>query len=174
MTVIAYKDGVMAADMQVTVGSQRYRTQKLVRLPCGGVAGGAGDSAAAEAALAWFKGGGSLSGPGSADALPDVEGASVLIVKGDGTRWILWDRFPAWEVLDPEIAIGCGADGARVLMARGLSAVEACLQMAVTDVYCSDPVQSMAVETPHEFAGVLTYVAKAAKPAAKKTAKRRK
>lgn len=157
MTVIAYKDGIMAADTQVTVGTQRYRVQKLVRLPCGGVAGAAGDSAAGQAALTWFKDGGSLGGPTEKDALPDVDGATVLIAKADGTRWILVDRFPAWEVLDPEVAIGCGSDGARERMVSGASAVEACEAMCLRDAYCSSPIQSMAVEPLPEFSGVVTH-----------------
>lgn len=157
MTVIAFKDGIMAADTQVTIGTQRYRVQKLVRLPCGGVAGAAGDSAAGQAALVWFRDGGSLNGPTEKDALPDVDGATVLVAKADGTRWILVDHFPAWEVMDPEVAIGCAADGARERMVTGASAVEACEAMCERDAYCSSPVQSMAVEPTREYSAAVTH-----------------
>lgn len=39
MTVIACKDGVMAADTMLSAGNAQARAQKLVRLPDGGVAG---------------------------------------------------------------------------------------------------------------------------------------
>jgi hypothetical protein len=51
MTVIAFKDGIMAADTLAQDGQSRYRVQKIARLPDGGVAGMCGDCAAGYAAL---------------------------------------------------------------------------------------------------------------------------
>jgi hypothetical protein len=157
MTVIAYKDGVVAADTQTTWGTSRVFGPKLVRLPCGGVAGGAGDASASQAALNWLASGGSLDGSEGKAFVPNIEGADVLIAKGDGTLWMLTSRFPAWPVNPAPVAIGCGSDAALIAMSLGLSAVEACQRVALHDVYCGSPIQSMEVEPTHEYSGAKTH-----------------
>ena len=156
MTVVAFKDGVMAADTQETWGNSRARVSKLVRLPDGGVAGGAGDGPACQAALNWLASGGSLDGY-SDRPLPDIAGAEVLIAKGDGTLWLLYSRFPGYQLLDESIAIGCGCEAARMAMSYGASAIEACQRVARQDVFCGDPVQSMEVQETHEYPEVVTH-----------------
>jgi hypothetical protein len=162
MTVIAFKDGVMAADTQETWGNSRARVSKLVRLPDGGVAGAAGEGAASQAALNWLESGGSLDGQ-SDRPLPDISGAEVLIAKGDGSLWLLYSRFPGYPLLDKSIAIGCGADAARMAMEYGATAVEACQRVAKYDVFCGDPVQSMEVQETHEYPGAVTHGRKRSK-----------
>ena len=156
MTVVAFKDGVMAADTQETWGNSRARVCKLVRLPDGGVAGGAGDGPACQAALNWLASDGPLDGL-SDRTLPDINGAEVLIAKADGTLWLLYQRFPGYQILEDCIAIGCGSDAARMAMTYGASAVEACQRVAKQDLFCGDPIQSMAVESTLEYPEVVTH-----------------
>lgn len=158
MTVIAYKDGVMVADTQATDNTVRLRTSKLARLLDGGVAGKCGNCSAGWAALSWVASGGSLDG---GERQPEVEGACLLIVKGDGSLWMLEDRFPAFPLADhPDgIAVGSGGEMATILMATGLSAVEAVTIVAQQNIFCGLPVQSMDVYCVPEFPGVTTHPA---------------
>jgi hypothetical protein len=156
VTVVAFKDGVMAADTQETWGNARVRVSKLIRLPCGGVAGAAGDGAASQAAMNWLASDGPLDGQ-SDRTLPDIRGAEVLVAKSDGTLWLLYDRFPGYPLLDECVAIGCGSDAARMAMSYGASAVEACQRVAKQDVFCGDPVQSMEVQPTHEYPDAVTH-----------------
>jgi hypothetical protein len=159
VTVIAFKDGIMAADTQETWGNAKVRVCKLVRLPDGGVAGAAGEGAASQAALNWLASDGSLDGI-SDRTLPDINGAEILIARGDGSLWMLYNRFPGYPLLDKTAAIGCGSDAARMALAYGASAIEACQRVAKQDIFCGDPVQSMAVEETHEYSGPVTHKGK--------------
>lgn len=155
LTVIAYKDGVMAADTQLTDGNSACRVRKLVRLPDGGVAGGCGVWASAYAALRYLERGGDPTDAQEA-GLPEIADATVLIARPDGSLWLLEGRFPAYPLLDAEMAIGSGADAARMAMSLGLSAVEAVAGVTGQDLLCGDPVQSMAVEVA-SYTGVVTH-----------------
>lgn len=160
MTVVAFKDGVLAADTMAGDGYSRWRVQKLARLPDGGVAGMCGVTSAGNAALNWLASGGSLEGHEDRKFQPDIDGAQVLIAKADGTLWLLENRFPAFQIFDQWTAIGCGGAAARVALGLGLSAVDACKQVALHDINCSDPVQSMEVESTHEYGQAVTHKSK--------------
>lgn len=153
MTVIAFKDGVMAADTMLSEGNAHYRVKKLWRLPDGGVAGGAGAQRSAYAVMKFLADGGDVGGK---DA-PDAEDAVILIARPDGALWMIDGGFPAFPLLDKVAAIGCGADAARMAMSLGLSAVDAVSRVTRQDLLCGDPVQSMGVEMPVEFSGVQTH-----------------
>jgi hypothetical protein len=156
MTVIAYKDGVMAADTMVSSHNSQNRAQKIVRLPDGGVAGGCGLWTHTYATLKYLADGGDPSGEKVAD-LPSVKDSAVLIAKPDGSLWVLEEEFPAYPLLDKVASIGCGSDAALMAMTLGLSAVEAVAKVTRQDVLCGDPVQSMEVEQPVEFSAVVTH-----------------
>lgn len=159
MTVIAFKDGVMAADTQLSAFNSACRAQKLVRLPDGGVAGGCGTWSHAYSALKYLENGGDPEDEHAAK-LPTITDAAVLIARPDGSLWLLEERFPAYPLLDKQMAIGCGADAARMAMSLGLSAVEAVSKVTRQDLLCGDPVQSMDVEVPATFSGVKTHKSK--------------
>ena len=157
MTVIAFKDGVMAADTQLTQFNSRVRAQKIVRLPDGGVAGGCGSWAAAYAGLKWLADGGSDTGDEGKKLLPDIDEATILIARPDGSLWLLESRFPAFPITDKFAAVGCGNDAAMMALNSGRSAVEAVHAVIQQDVLCGDPVQSMEVEATHEYSGPKTH-----------------
>jgi hypothetical protein len=173
LTVIAYKDGVMAADTQLTGFNRTNRAQKIMRLPDGGVAGGCGLWTAAYAGLKFLAAGGSE----DKDVLPDIKDATILIARPDGSLWLLEDRFPAFPITNNVASVGCGSDAAEMAMSFGLSAVEAVAAVTQQDVLCGDPIQSMAVEPTHEYGQATTYALEKPaqrKRAAKKPAKKRK
>ena len=168
MTVIAFKDGVMAADTRLSDYNEAARATKLVRLPDGGVAGACGKWADAYAALRWLEAGGQYEDEHD-DKLPTISGASLLLAKPDGSLWLIEGRFPAYPLLDKVCAVGCGAEAAKMAMTLGLSAPEAVSRVTRQDLLCGDPVQSMAVEPTHEYSALKTHPKRApVKPAKRK------
>jgi len=164
MTVIAYKDGVMAADTMIVGGNQKLRAQKLVRMPDGGVAGGAGRWSTAYAILKFIESGGDVF---DSVASIDAEDAQVLIARPDGSLWLIDGALPAYPLLDAEASIGCGSDAALMAMSMGDSAVEAIARVTRQDVMCGDPVQSMQIAQA-EFPDVVTHEAVDDKPRRKR------
>lgn len=149
MTTIAFKDGVMAADTQIT-SDYAIHAPKIFRLPDGGVAGGAGDWSRAYAGIKWLM-------EGEKGDPPNLGDADILIARADGTLWKANEEFPAYPLLDKMAAIGCGALAAIVAMRGGSTAVEAVQAVAVSDIYTNDPVMSMAVEPTHEYPAAVTH-----------------
>src|SRR5690606_30640622 len=119
MTVIAFKDGVMAADTMLSAGNSQNRAQKIIRLPDGGVAGAAGVWSRAYSGLKYLSDGGSLDdrpSPRTPEGPPNVDGAILMIAKPDGSLWLIDDEFPAFPLRDTVAAIGCGSDAALMAM----------------------------------------------------------
>jgi hypothetical protein len=173
MTVIAFKDGVMAADTMLSQHNSQNRAQKIVRLPDGGVAGACGQWNRAYSGLKYLAEGGGMDerpSPRTPEGPPNVDGAVLLIAKPDGSLWLIEDEFPAYPLRDEVVSIGCGSDAALMAMTLGLSAVEAVAKVTRQDVLCGDPVQSMEVEQPVEFSALVTH----RRPARKQRAKARK
>lgn len=157
MTVIAYKDGVMAADTMLSAHNQQSRAQKIVRLPDGGVAGGCGLWRNAYAGLKWLADGGDVD---AATGLPKVEDATILIARPDGSLWLIEDGFPAFPIMDKVASVGCGSDAALMAMTLGLSPVQAVAKVTRQDLLCGDPVQSMEVVVREEMPAVRTHSAR--------------
>jgi hypothetical protein len=160
MTIIAFKEGVMAADTMLSAFNSQTRAQKIVRLPDGGVAGGCGLWSRAYSGLRYLEEGGDADdrpAPEGMPGPPNIREAAILIAKPDGTLWMLEDEFPAFPVRDRVAAIGCGSDAAIMAMTLGLSAVEAVAKVTKQDVLCGDPVQSMEVQETHEYPGAVTH-----------------
>jgi hypothetical protein len=160
MTIIAFKDGVMAADTMLSAHNSQTRAQKIMRLPDGGVAGACGQWNRAYSALRYLADGGSLDDRPSQrtqEGPPNIDGATLLVAKPDGSLWLLEDEFPAFPIRDAVAAVGCGSDAALMAMTLGLSAVEAVAKVTKQDVLCGDPVQSMEVQQPHEYPEAVTH-----------------
>lgn len=169
MTVIAFKDGVMAADTMLSAHNSQCRASKLARLPDGSVAGGCGLWNRAYAALKYLEAGGEMD---AKDGTPKITDAAILIAKPDGSLWLLEDEFPAYPLLDKVAAIGCGSDAALMAMTLGLSPVEAVAKVTRQDVLCGDPVQSMTVVVRDAMPGVRTHSSRViAKPKSRKARK---
>ena len=149
MTTIAVKDGVMAADTQIT-GDYAMHAPKIFRLPDGGIAGGAGVWSRAYAGIKWLM-------DGEKGEPPTLGEADILILRPDGVLWKANEEFPAYPMLDKVAAIGCGSLAAMVAMRDGATAVEAVQRVAESDVYTNDPVMSMTVEAAAEFSPAVTH-----------------
>lgn len=155
MTTIAISDGVVAVDSQLTGGNHVVRAQKLTRLPDGGVAVGAGLWRNAYAGLKWLA-------DGEKGEAPDIDGATVVIVRPDGSIWIAEEQFPAYPILDRTYASGCGSDLARLLMAQGKDPVQAVAEACELDAMSSAPVLSMTVIPTPDHVGPDIYEVRAA------------
>lgn len=138
MTTIAANATGMAADTQLT-GEYRFRVQKIYALEDGSIVGGAGDWARAYAAIQWLAG-------GCEGEPPRMKGAHLLILRPDGSLWIVDHEWPAFPLLDKAAAIGCGAQAAMVAMAAGKSPAEAVKEVCKLDAFTGDPVQFLALE----------------------------
>jgi len=160
VTIIAYKDGVMAADTMLSAFNSQSRAQKIVRLPDGGVAGGCGLWSRAYSGLRYLMEGGDCDDRHAPDGMqgpPCIREACILIAKPDGSLWLLEDEFPAFPLRDKTAAVGCGAEAAMMAMGLGLSAIEAVAKVTKQDVLCGEPVQSMEVHETHEYPGAVTH-----------------
>jgi hypothetical protein len=161
LTVLAYKAGILAADTQLTGGSAINRAQKIVRLPDGGVAGGCGLWSRAYAGLKWLE-------EGRRGDPPDMTGATLLIVKPDGTIWLAEDEFPEYPLIAEYASVGCGSDAATMAMRLGLGAVEAVQHTIGQDAFCGELVQSIEVILQQELPDVKTHTKRVTKAPAKK------
>ena len=153
MTTAAIADGVVAVDSQLTGGNYAVRCAKLVRLPDGGVAVGCGLWRAAYPALKWLA-------DGERGEAPDMEGATVAIVRPDGSIWLADEGFPAYPIMDRSYALGCGADLARKAMADGKDPVQAVAEACDLDAHSSPPILRMEVCPTHEYPPATAHVVK--------------
>lgn len=139
MTTIAYRDGVMAADSQVTSGNRKLRTSKARRLKGGGLIGGTGNLAHVLKLFRWADGG---LRRGNKPEFPDGGAdAECLLVKADGTVWLLDEELEPMQFEDPFLAIGSGGPYAMAAMECGRTPEEAVEVAAKFDAATSGPVQ---------------------------------
>jgi hypothetical protein len=139
VTTVAISEGEVAADTQLTGGNYVLRTAKMVRLPDGGVAVAAGVFRTGYAGLKWLA-------EGERGEPPEIDGATIAIVRPDGTILLADDGWPAFPLMERTLALGCGADLARMAMANGRSPVEAVADACELDANSSAPIMSMKAE----------------------------
>lgn len=148
MTTIAWDaaSGVMAADTQCTAGNRKFRTSKVKRLKCGGLIGGSGSVAHMLKVQRWAEGG------FNPDALPDFgdDGGDfeALIVKGDGSVFLLDEEMELMPFTDAFIAVGSGGPYAVAAMACGKSPADAVEIAGRFDAATSGPVETFRLERP--------------------------
>ena len=99
--------------------------------------------AAVWAGLQWLAGG------EKGDA-PDIEGASIAVVRPDCSIHLAEGTFPAYPLMERSFALGCGQDLARQALADGHDAVSAVAKACEQDAQSSEPIMSMTV-CPVEF-----------------------
>lgn len=146
MTIVAYRDGVLASDSRVTVESTDAGTrcfnsvQKLFRKDSSIIAT-VGESSPGIVFVRWY---------GSARRRPKV----LLDPELDWTCLVL-DKEGLWEwdssmepelVAEPFYAIGAGTKAALGAMHMGASAEEAVRITCLIDPFCGGPIQVMRLE----------------------------
>lgn len=150
MTTAAWNaaEGVLAVDTQVTSGNRKFRAHKVGRLPCGGLIAGSGNLAHMLKVQRWAQAGlGEDEKPEFGESDGEFE---CLIVKGDGTVWLLDDEMEPMPITDDFVAIGSGGPYAVAAMACGKSAADAVRVAARFDAATSEPVEEYRIEPPVE------------------------
>ena len=144
MTTIAYKDGILVADTQLTSADRKYRCEKLHRLPTGDLFAGAGGLSDVLKLRRWVA-------EGCPDETPDFSDKAdveCLLVKTDGTAWLVDQECEPMRVIDQAVSIGSGSQYAMAAMECGLSAEDAIGIAAKFDPATSLPVMTMTVRKP--------------------------
>ena len=158
MTVIAYRDGVMAGDSCWSDGGKDSDygglitnvQNKLVRLPSGGIYGGAGatDDRSLIRLLAKVK---SSRGLPLSTVIADkqYEELQCLIALPDKTLWLI-NGGPEGNGVEPVstefAAVGTGAPIAIGAMARGATAEQAVRIACRWNVFCRPPIHKIKLE----------------------------
>lgn len=140
MTCIAYRFGIIAADTQLTCGDwSKGRVHKLRPMPGGGVYACAGESGATLRMQRWIDRG--MPKRGRPRIKDEIE-IDVLMVRPDGSVWMLDDSLVFEPRADEFIAIGSGAQYALGAMKRDkrCSARSAIVVAAEFDSNTSAPV----------------------------------
>lgn len=139
MTTVAFRDGVLAADSLASDESCAIQVQKIVRLPKGDVAGGAGSLPEVTNALQWLAKGGK-------GAAPSIEGSTLLFTV-DGVLHLAGGGWPGVPVKG-FAAIGSGAQGALVAMKLGCTAEQAVTAVAGVDHCTGGEIDVLAYAKP--------------------------
>lgn len=139
MTTIAYANGVLAADSLATDDACALHVRKIVRLPKGDMAGGAGELNEVVQALSWLAG-------GSKGEPPAIAQSHILFTEA-GVPHLATCGWPG-IALKGCAAIGSGAQGALVAMRLGRSAEEAVRAVAGIDTATGGEIDVMVYEAP--------------------------
>lgn len=145
MTTIAYRAGVMAADTQVTSANRKFRASKVVRLPCGGLMGSSGNWAHIVKVQRWAAEG---FHPDQKPEFDDDAEFECLVVKADGSVFLLDDDFELMPFTDEFIAVGSGGTLAVAAMECGRTPADAVRVAAKFDAATSEPVEEFWLEAP--------------------------
>jgi ATP-dependent HslUV protease subunit HslV len=142
MTVIAYRDGVLAADTLSTTDSGiKSQCVKLYRTNDGGVLGTAGDDSPCLMLLDALNGDEAMT-----DALRGATADIVcLLMNHKGVFKI--DKWCRPEKVEDEfIAVGSGAQAALGAMHQGATAEESAYVACKVNAFCGLPIQTMSLE----------------------------
>lgn len=146
MTVIAYRDGIMACDSAWSTEGYVYtRQNKIFRLPSGALYGAAGDSddRALVALLNTVTRAADI--PARAALVEMTNEIMALLVLATGEVWSIdtGKDGGAHRVFAPFIAVGCGKSLATGAMAMGATARTAAKIAAKFDTHCCLPVHTL-------------------------------
>lgn len=130
---------MLAADSLATDDACAIQVQKIVRLPKGDVAGGAGSLPEVMNALQWLVKGGK-------GARPTIEN-SVILFTANGVLHLAGGGWPGVPVKG-YAAIGSGAQGALVAMKLGMTAEQAVAAVAGVDHCTGGEIEVLAYVKP--------------------------
>jgi 20S proteasome alpha/beta subunit len=144
MTTIAYKDGILVADTQLTSGDRKFRCEKLHRFASGDLFAGAGGLSDVLKLRRWVADG----CPNETPEFSERADVECIWVKVDGTVLFVDQDCEPMRITDTAVSIGSGSQYAMAAMECGLSAEEAIGIAAKFDPATSLPVMTMQVRKP--------------------------
>lgn len=150
MTTIAWDGKTLVADRQLTSNGVRFETTKAHRLSDGSLFASCGALENNAAVRHWLNGGNDKPVMGKDD---DFDG---VLIKPDGTAWILNKNLHLIAIESPYFATGSGRDFALLAMHMGKTAREAVALAAELDIWTGMEVTELTVEQPesariHQF-----------------------
>ena len=148
MTIICYKDGVLAADSNVTEGDMAYGLmRKIIRSPKGILAGAAGDASVISSFLRWVALGMKAHGKPKIDG--ELDG---MIIRQNGAIFFFESNLVPFKVSSPFHAAGSGQQMGIGAMAADKSAVEAVAIVCQRIITCGGPLQALRLDgAEHEL-----------------------
>lgn len=141
MTVIAFDGKTMAADKQGESGYIKTVRTKIRRLN-GCLIGGAGTRHVVESVIAWLIAG------AKPEQFPEpaTKGeADILMVKPDGSIYLIQSGPHFTQLENRFFAIGCGADAAMAAMHLGYDAKHAVEVACIVNTGCGGGIDSLAL-----------------------------
>lgn len=142
MTTIAWDGRTLAADRQLTTSGVRYETTKAHRLRDGSLFASCGSLENNVAVRTWLNDGGDKP---IIDKDDDYDG---VLIKPDGTAWILSKKLYFIAIESPCYATGSGRDFALIAMRMGKTAREAVELAAELCIFTGMGVTELVVERP--------------------------
>jgi hypothetical protein len=140
MTVVVYRDGVLAADSLATAGHVKTgRVQKVWRFADGRLVGGAGSAGDMRSFVAWVLGG----CEGRWECQDKENGFSALVVAANGAITIYDAEGRDYAIEAEFYARGAGAELAMGAMAMGARADQAVEIACHYSVWCEGPIQRL-------------------------------
>jgi hypothetical protein len=155
MTVIAYRDGILAADSQTTTeteagGIRKFGCEKLFHFKSTArhehecIIATAGENAPGLIFLDWYARAPPKRKPPSQLVDGDADFTCLVLTKAGLFEY---DKYCRGEQIKEQFyAIGCGAKAALGAMHRGASAAEACEITCLIDPLCALPIVTMQLQ----------------------------
>lgn len=158
MTIIVYRDGIMAADMQVTGGnSVKGFSRKIAKNTKGDLIGLAGDAGWAAAVLAWFLQGEKSKPPTYVDP-SDHSCGSVLIVRAKNPKIVHrimgddnWYVAAMHGTASGGFCIGSGNEIAAGALFMGASAIDAVKAAIALECGCGGDILAIPHKGPEKI-----------------------
>lgn len=150
MTIIAYKDGIIASDSKATLnGMHFFNAKKIVKAKDGTVSGGAGSMTWVVEFNDWILSGRKRPWSNFIDNM-----AAIYIDPHGVIRLVSPGGIIEANLLNGCIAIGSGRDFAMGAMDAGVSAEEAVKIAIIRDNECGGPVQSERFEKVEQIESI--------------------
>lgn len=141
MTVIAWDGKTLAADKRCTFGWQIAAVSKLERHD-GHLLCASGCTSMGQEVIAWFKAGAVAADWPAQNRDPD-KGASLVVVRPDGTLWRYENGPHPYRVESVPVAFASGGEAAMGAMLAGADAVRAVEIASMVHAGCGNGVDSM-------------------------------
>lgn len=145
MTVIAYRNGIIAADKLTQVHGMKGRVTKIFRVG-DALVGMAGSLTSALECVAWLRDGAVAKDIPAKQLTDDFE--NLMLVR-DGRIWLYERGHVPFEMESDFYAIGSGAPYAMTAMHLGQTAIQAVLTACALNTGCGNGIDTLTLkETP--------------------------